>query len=443
MLTSPKTVLLLTFLPVIYLSGCQVEQENSPWIKWNKEREVASGPAHVGRWKMNQSDWRYVDDPSVDITREGSIGVAWVNQSRKDVYFRLYDETKESEGHSPVNVSGTPDTFSWLPEVIVTDDTPRFVYMLWQEIIFSGGTHGGETFFVRSTDGGKSFEEPINLSNSVAGDGKGRLNRKRWDNGSLDLALGPSGTLYAAWTEYEGRLWLSRSTDRGKTFTDPHQLNSKATKPARGPSLAAGNNGTIYVAWTVGEDPEADIRFKVLKNYAQKAVSTNVVAKSDAHSDAPKVAVDGNGTVHLVYGESPDGPLKRYHVRYTRSTDNGESFVDSRNISTPHSETYPSVNYPSLGVMNDRVYVLWELFSDPTGHPRKQGLTLSRNGGDRFENPTVISSITSEQPGFNGSLQGRLNSKLSVNRSGDLAVVNSTIEPLRESHVWLLKGTTR
>src|ERR671939_82717 len=84
----------------------------------------------------------------------------------------------------PVNVSRSPHTFSWLPRIAVSSADPRRVLVLWQEIIFSGGSHGGDILLARSEDGGRSFAPPLNLSNSRAGDGKGRLTRERWHNRS-------------------------------------------------------------------------------------------------------------------------------------------------------------------------------------------------------------------------------------------------------------------
>ena len=43
------------------------------------------------------------------------------------------------------------------------------------------------------------------------GDGKGRITKDVWHNGSLDIAAGPDGTIHAVWTDYEGALWLTRS----------------------------------------------------------------------------------------------------------------------------------------------------------------------------------------------------------------------------------------
>ncbi len=67
-----------------------------------------------------------------------------------------------------------------------------------QDIIFSGGLHGGETLFARSSDNSNRCSPPLNLSRSTGGDGKGRINVKVWDNGSLELLAGPRDRLYAA-----------------------------------------------------------------------------------------------------------------------------------------------------------------------------------------------------------------------------------------------------
>ena len=84
--------------------------------------------------------------------------LAWVDQGRKDVFFQRVDEGPA------VNVSRSPETFSWLPRVALAPGNPRNIVILWQEIIFSGGSHGGEMLFARSEDAGASFSAPLNLS---------------------------------------------------------------------------------------------------------------------------------------------------------------------------------------------------------------------------------------------------------------------------------------
>jgi hypothetical protein len=233
----------LALVAVAFSAAHALAQAEPSGLAWDEKVEIASGDGYRGPWRMNESEFEYVDDPTVAIDDQGAVAVAWADQSQKDIFVQIYEPNGRNRFDEPVNVSKSPAIFSWLPRMVITEDDAREIAVLWQEIVFSGGTHGGEIFFARSTDGGRTFSDPINLSSSVAGDGKGRLAARYWHNGSLDLAMGPQGTLYAAWTEYEGVLWFSRSTDGGASFSEPVRVAGRGAKPARGPSLAVEGGG--------------------------------------------------------------------------------------------------------------------------------------------------------------------------------------------------------
>ena len=417
-------------------------RSSGPAIKWEKQIEVASGRAFRGPWRMNKSKFDFVDDATVAIDEQGRMGVAWADHPKLDLYFQLYAPDGKAQFKAPVNVSASPNTFSWLPRMVMTSEQPMKVYLLWQEIVFSGGTHGGEIFFARSTNGGRSFSKPVNLSNTTAGAGKGRFTARIWHNGSLDLVRSRGGHLYAAWTEYEGSLWFSRSTDAGKRFSDPLRIaGGNNTLPVRGPSLAVDDKGTLYLAWAVGEDKAADIRFAKSEDGGHSFGEPQIVFKSDGHADAPKLAVDGKGTVHLVYSESPAGPFQRYHVRYTRLVDSDHAFHKPREISGPHGEEFQSVAFPSLSLDDsDRLYVIWELFPDYKGRPLGIGVTYSSDRGETFASPSIVQGTADPALGFNGSQQGWLMKKLAVNKAGAIAVVNSTFKANKESRIRLFRG---
>lgn len=402
--------------------------------------KLASGEAYQGPWRMNESDFRYLDAPAVDINNDGVIGIAWVDQSRKDIFFQAYRSDGNARLEEPVNVSRSPKVFSWLPRLVISEDGNR-IYILWQEIVFSGGAHGGEIFFSRSNDGGKSFNQPLNLSNSIAGDGKGRLTARYWDNGSLDIIKGADDDLYVAWTEYEEKLWFSRSTDGGANFTAPLHAAGDNAFPARGPSIAVSNNGVVYLAWTVGEDPAANIHLTKSDDGGKIFLKPRAVLQSNGHCDAPKIAVDRRGTVHLVYAESPQGWFRRYHIPYTRSFDGGSTFGESRQIRGPAVEKFESMNFPSLSLDGeDNVYLVWELYPDHRNRPRGLAFAFSRDGGETFHLPSIVPGSSDPELGFNGSLQGLLMRKLAVNSEGEIAIVNNTFRAGEASHVWLFRG---
>jgi hypothetical protein len=408
-------------------------------VAWHDALTVASGDAHVGPWRMNQSDFRYVDDPSVALGNDGQAAVVWVDQASQAVRFQRYDAQGNARLEVPSDVSRSAGTFSWLPRVVMAANATDTLYVLWQEILFTGGSHGGEILFAHSRDGGATFSEPLNLSNTRHGAGKGRLTAWYWHNGSLDLAEGPDGTLWAAWTEYEGRLLISRSGDGGHSFSTPVHVTGDDERPARGPSLAVNADGRVHLAWALGEDATADIHYAVSADHGETFATPQRVDPSAGHADAPKLAVDDRGRLHLVYAESVDGPRPSAHIRYTRA-EAGEPFRTPQTLSSALAERFASQGFPHLAVSGDTVYVLWELFPQLGQRSRGLGMSGSLYGGDRFSPAVIVPHSGDEEPGVNGSLQGLLMRKLAVNADGELAVVNSTVQQGERSFVRLLRG---
>jgi hypothetical protein len=411
-----------------------------PWVRWDGVTEVAAGRGEKGPWQQNASRYDYVDDPTVAIDAAGAIALAWVDQKNKDVFFQKFSKDGVRQG-ATINVSRNRATFSWLPRIVTAPDAPQKIYLLWQEIIFSGGSHGGDILFARSEDGGASFSAPLNLSNSIGGDGKGRIDRDIWSNGSLDLAIDANGALYATWTEYDGMLWFTRSTDCGKSFSRPQKVAADASHPARGPALAIGPDQTVYLAWTVGEDPAADIRVVQSRDGGATFSQPHIVGAGTGYADAPKLAVDAEGTLHLVYAESGSGPFGRYHIRYTQSTAGAGKFGVPRAIPAPAPNAMAGAGYPALAIdAQGRLCVMWELFPDSAPGPQGLAITLSGDGGRSFAPPILVPGSGDPAAGTNGSHQGLLMKKLAVNRVGKIAIVNSSLKLNDHSRVWLMRG---
>jgi hypothetical protein len=416
-------------------------------VIWHEQVEVAVGGGHRGPWRMNRSEWDFVDDPTVAINDQGFVGVAWAYHAKQDVLFQLYLPDGTPRFDEPVNVSRSSSIFSWLPRMILTDadDVKDIkVYLVWQEIVFSGGSHGGEIFFARSTDGGATFSRPINLSRTTAGAGKGRLTARYWHNGSYDFVRGPRGDLFITWTEYEGNLWFSRSTNDGRTFSPPMHIaggDERGEPPARGPALAVDQDNRIYLAWTVGEQEDANIQLATSDDGGETFTPPRAVHERPGHADAPKLAVDGRGVVHLAYMESPRGPLRRYHIRYANASRDDLAFSEPREISREQQGRTGSIGFPMLRMDGeDHLYLTWELFRDPRGRPLGLGFTRSVDGGETFTPPVIVPGTADFQHGLGGGLQGLLKSKLAVNRSGEFAIVNSTYLRDEASRVWLMRG---
>lgn len=368
------------------------------------------------------------------IDERGDIWVAWVEQARKRVLLQRFGPDVRPRFAPAVDVSRMPRTFSWLPRIALRPGDARQVAVLWQEIVFSGGSHGGEIFVARSSDGGRSFAAPINLSRSRAGDGKGRLRHDHWHNGSLDIALAADGSVHAAWTDYEGALWFSRSQGAGGGFSAPQRIPSTAV--ARAPSLAVARDGTVYLAWTHGEQAQADVQLARSSDGGRSFAVPVVVAATPGHSDAPKLALDAQGVLHIAYSEGSRGPFGPRRIEYLRSRDGARSFEAPRVISGT-----PPGSYPHLAAAGGRVVLAWEVQAgDPQLPTRGLAFSVSLDGGDRFTPPAVVPGSADPGGGDNGSTQGLLMRKLALNAQGAVAVVNSSLKPGSHSRVWLVRG---
>lgn len=409
------------------------QRSAGPSPTWAEPIELALGPAYAGPWRMNESEFRYVDDPSVALAADGSAAVAWVDNERKDVLLQVLEPNGRPRLASASNVSRTPAVFSWLPRIVV--DTEGRLFALWQEIVFSGGSHGGEIFFARSEDGGNSFTPPSNLSRSVGGDGKGRLTKEHWDNGSLDLIRGAEQALFAAWTEYDGALWFNRSTDGGRSFSDPLRVAGTAGQPARGPALAARGE-LVYLAWTVGEDAAADIRLAISRDRGRTFDAPRVVTETAGRGDAPQIAIDDANVLHLVHAESEVDRAGVSRVRYLRLKPTSPGFEQPRTISQQQGASFPSL---SLGPPA-HVYVVWQ--HHPVEEEPARGLSFvaSRDGGQTFSAPSLLEGTSDPALGANGSRQGKLMRLLAANHSGALAVVSSNFREGERSRIRLLRG---
>ena len=220
----------------------------------------------------------------------------------------------------------------------------RFVYAVWDRLRQVGG--GGPAFFVRTVDGGASWEaargiyDPGNNAQTI---------------GNLIRVL-PNGTLVNLFTLIVGpdnaptsTLRVIRSTDRGATWSQPSLVSSHQPLGARDPTtgqpirdgsilaqMDAGPDGALHVVWQ-------DARFTGQRDaiaYARSmdagltwTAPVRVSSNPGVTAFTPQVHVLANGTVGVSYYDlrsdtaSPDTLLTDYWL--ARSTD-GVTWSETR-----------------------------------------------------------------------------------------------------------------
>jgi hypothetical protein len=190
-----------------------------------------------------------------------------------------------------------------------------------------GMTFGSENaiFFSGSHDGGKTFSKPV----KVAEGGKLSLGRHRGPR----IAIMPEAIVISAIVGNkgggaDGDLTSWRSTDSGKTWSQPVVVNDVPGAAREGLHAMAGGGNVLFAAWL-------DLRAKGTRLYGARSEDGGVTwSKNVAVYESPdgticqcchpSIAVDAKGNVHVMWRNALGGNRDMY---VARSTDGGRTFA--------------------------------------------------------------------------------------------------------------------
>lgn len=177
--------------------------------------------------------------------------------------------------------------------------------------------------FTRSTDRGRTWSAPVTV-NDGAEFGAHNFHA---------LTAAPDGSLLATWLDARqgnSGVWMSRSTDGGRTWEPNRPIYTDPTCPCCRTAVAVGGDGTIYVAWRAVLP--GDVRDVVVSRSRDrgKSWSAPVRARDDGwvypgcpHA-GPSLEVDARGRLHLGWWTGKEGEAGVY---YARSEDGGRTFT--------------------------------------------------------------------------------------------------------------------
>ena len=183
--------------------------------------------------------------PSIAVAQNGDIYITWTAVSNNDSYYNIWF-TKSIDGGS---------TFP-PPTHITTSNVCMFscigVYNNNVYMFYADGSNYPSVnyYFIRSTNGGLSFESPI-IINDASGTGNIEFDKL------TSITIDASGIIYLAWIDGRratgnGDVFFAKSTDSGQSFStnvmvnDINQPGADAVQCS--PSIAAeGSN--VYVSF--------------------------------------------------------------------------------------------------------------------------------------------------------------------------------------------------
>ena len=122
-------------------------------------------------------------------------------------------------------------------------------------VVWSDDSPGNpDIFFTKSTDGGKTFSKPVNLSNNT--------------RGSFDPVLAISKNhIYVAWDDDSpgnADILFTKSTDRGDSFSIKPINLSKNVGRSLYPDVAISRSNNSYIIWS--DDTPGNYEVFLLRN---------------------------------------------------------------------------------------------------------------------------------------------------------------------------------
>ena len=261
--------------------------------------------------------------PRVALDPDESVNVVWGDFSlgRRQVMFERSTDLGNTFAEA-INISNSPgDAFDPDLAIAPVASSPAgfAIYVVWEDK--SEGVSA--IMFSRSMDAGETFSIPAKVSR---GPGAGT---------EADVAVDGAGRIHVVWvdtTPGDPEAFYARSTDGGDTFSEPVNISGVRGAEVHKTTVAAFEN-KVYLAYN--EDAKARQVFVAASDNGGSSfgdpvqVSTANPNIGRAHSAA--MVVDSNGTLHIVWIDSSILGNDEGLLFYS-SSNNGKSFISKKMI---------------------------------------------------------------------------------------------------------------
>jgi hypothetical protein len=252
------------------------------------------------------------------------------------------------------------------------------------------GTACDGALFLKSEDGGQTYTDPVVVNDPPAGQNPSQP------------AMDRDGVIYETFqrrfSDGPVELYLAKSTDGGKTFTQSlidRQIQIGLQYDAA-KLLADPRTGSLYTVWADTRVGRAQIFFRKSNDKGMTWGERSVLIAPDPNytgsSRSPSISVAPNGRIDIVYYHtSPSPDAQNFDdVYWSYSIDGGDNFLSRQVNDTPVDRTkgysgpaasmrqlgnhYP----PTVSSIDGAAYVVWSDTREATDVTNSQDIVLRK-----------------------------------------------------------------
>jgi len=233
--------------------------------------------------------------PVLAVDGAGGVYAAWEDwrTGEPDIYFaRSLDGGGTWSGSQRINDDATAES-QYRPALA---RSPGGILLLVWRDFRDQGIGGTDIWSARSTDGGAVWSANVQVSDAVTTDAD-----------YPDVAVDPSGRFHVAWVEGRGigaQVYYVNSTDGGLSWNNPpSQVSDGASGSRYDAVLAVDEAGGLYVAWRDDRNADPDVYFAASGDDGQTWTTPSVRVSPPAETgwqQDPDIAAAA-GTVSVVW----------------------------------------------------------------------------------------------------------------------------------------------
>ena len=260
-------------------------------------------------------------------------------------------------------------------------DSQGRLHVVWTET-----QDGHAAYYAYSDDGGVTWSDGVDVS------------RSPMPAFGPNIAVGPDDTLHIIWNDRRNgtaQLYYSRSTDGGLTWSDPIEISGSPARDVSAPQISVDDNGRVHVAWHIG-DPETDTEPTMV--YYTRSLDGGITFETpralnttDNHEAFVRFNIQGTSGDLLPLSWRVQSERGDWDIYVGISTDGGETFTIT-NVFSPPTEDYD----PEIIATPDGTLHL--AFFTTRGGTSAILYMSSIDQGQSWSQPTVLSDARARFP---------------------------------------------